>query len=401
VPVFSALRRLIGLETKASSGTAMPETWLIDLLGGHQTSAGVSVTPRAAMECAPVHCAVQLIAEAIGCLPLPVYRVAPDGSKTLDISHPAHALLHDNANEWTSAGQFREEITRDALLYPHGGFAFVNRVGDGRPVELIRIDPERESISVDYENSEPIYKIGDSEIDRQNILHIPSPSLNGRGLVHEGREAIGLAITLERHAGRLFGNGARPSGVLSLKDGIHTPESLTKITTAWKAAHGGGKSGGVAVLPAEASWQTVTLNSVDAQFLELRQFAINEIARLYRVPPHLLFQMDRATWGNAETMGSAFLSLSLVPWIRRWEAEIALKLFTPEERHSYVARFNTDQFARPDFLALVEALGKAVAARILNPNEARVHIDMAPYAGGEKFLNPAIESVAAGKVLDV
>lgn len=395
--LVSALRKLVGLETK--SGTSAPEPWLIDLFAGRATAAGVTVTPRTAMECSAVHCAVQLISEATGCLPLPVYKLADNGTKTLDTAHPAHTLLHDAANEWTAAGDFREQVTRDALLYPHGGFAFINRVNSGKPVELIRIDPEQTPTSVTYENNEPVYKVGADVIDRQNLLHIPSPSLNGRGLVHEGREAIGLAITLERHAARLFGNGARPSGVLSLKGNL-TPDALTKAKTAWQAAHNGANSGGTAVLPVDADWQSLTLTSVDAQFLELRQFAINEIARLFRVPPHLLFQMDRATWGNAETMGSAFLSLSLVPWIRRWEAEIALKLFTAEERHSYVARFNTDQFARPDFLQLTEALGKAVAARILNPNEARAMIDMPPYAGGEQFLNPAIEQTAANKVFE-
>jgi HK97 family phage portal protein len=137
----------------------------------------------------------------------------------------------------------------------------------------------------------------------QNILHIPSPSLNGCGLVHEGREAIGLAITLERHAGRLFGNSARPSGLLSLK-GTVTPDALSKAKASWQATHGGENSGGTAVVPADASWQSITLNSVDSQFNEMRLFAISEIARLFRVPPSLLFQLERVTHTNAEQLDS-------------------------------------------------------------------------------------------------
>ena len=242
-------------------------------------------------------------------------------------------------------------------------------------------------VAVQYIDSEPFYRVGDVPIPRQDMLHIPSPSLNGWGLVNEGREVIALAIALERYAARLMGNGARPSGLLSLK-GKPGPADLTKAHTAWQLAHGGAKSGGTAVLPVEAIWQALQFTSVDAQFIEMRKFAINEIARLFRVPPHMLFEMDRATWSNVEQMGAEFLTYTLMVWIRRWENEIMLKLFTPEERKQYVAEFQTDQFARPDYLALIEALGKAVASRIFNPNDARAMIGKPPYAGGEKYENP-------------
>jgi HK97 family phage portal protein len=382
--LYSQLQNLFGLERK--SGTASPEAWLFDAFGVRPTSAGVVVTPRMAMECAPVHCAVQSISEAIGQLPVHVYK-RDDEAKERDVSHPAFALLHDAANDWTPAATFREQITRDALLYPHGGFAFINRVDGGKPAELIRIDPEASPVAVTYEDSEPVYKVGDKEIDRQNILHIPSPSLNGCGLVHEGREAIGLAITLERHAGRLFGNGARPGGVLSLK-GTVTPDAITKAKASWQAAHGGSNSGGTAVIPSDASWQSLTFTSVDSQFLELRKFAINEIARLFRVPSHMLFELERAAFRNTEQMGNEFLTYSLMSWIKRWEGEIKLKLFTPEERKTYFAEFLTDDLARADLAARMEALGKAIAARILNPNEARAMNNMPPYAGGDVFANP-------------
>lgn len=357
------------------------------MFGGHATSSGVTVTPRTAMQCAPVHCAVQSISEAIGQLPVHTYKRTADDAKDRDASHPAYALLHDAANEWTPAAKFREEITRDALLHKHGGFAFINRVDGGKPFELIRIDPEETPVSVTYQNGEPAYKVGTDTIDRQNILHIPSPSLNGRGLIEEGREAIGLAITLERHAGRLFGNGARPSGVLSLK-GTVTPDAITKAKASWQAAHGGTHSGGTAVIPSDASWQSLTFSSVDAQFLELRKFAINEIARLFRVPSHMLFELDRAAFKNTEQMGQEFLTYTLMSWIKRWEGEINLKLFTPEERKTHFAEFLTDDFARADLLARMEALSVAISARIINPNEARSMMNKPSYPGGDKFENP-------------
>ena len=381
--ITSKFQKLFGLETKSLGA---PEPWLLELFGAVPAISGIAVSPRVAMTCAPVHCAVQAISEAVGLLPVHTFKLGENGAKTPATDHPAYSLLHGAANEWTSASQFREDITRDALLYPHGGFAFINRV-EGKPFELIRYNPEIHPVAVEYIDSEPIYRVGDKEISRQDMLHIPSPSLNGWGLVNEGREVIGLAIALERYAARLMGNGARPSGVLSLK-GKPGAGDLTKAHTAWQLAHGGTKSGGTAVLPVEADWKALQFTSVDAQFIEMRKFAINEIARLFRVPPHMLFEMDRATWSNVEQMGAEFLTYTLMVWIRRWENEIMLKLFTPEERKSYVAEFQTDQFARPDYLALIEALGKAVATRIINPNEARAMIGKPPYTGGDKFENP-------------
>lgn len=383
--IASRFQKLFGLETKGA--LAAPESWLLELFGSAPASSGIVVTPRTAMTCAPVRRAVQLISESIGQLPVHVYERGADSTKDRAQDHPAYALLHDQANDWTPASKFREEITRDALLYPNGGFAEIIRVDDGKPFELIRFNPEINPVIVQYVDSEPFYRVGDREILRQNILHIPSPSLNGWGLVHDAREAIGLALVMERHAARLFGNGARPSGLLSLK-GVNTPDALTKAKAAWQAAHGGNNSGGTAVVPAEAEWQALTLTSVDAQFMEMRRFAINEIARVFGVPPHMLFEMERTIKSNAEQMGQEFTTYSLMSWIKRWEGEIRLKLFSPEDRKIYFAEFLTDDFARADLASRTESYVKQIAARILNPNEARAAENKPPYAGGDTYANP-------------
>jgi HK97 family phage portal protein len=384
VSVASRFQKFLGLETKGALAT--PEPWFFELFGSAPASSGVIVTPRVAMTCAPVRRAVQLISESIGQLPVHVYKTGDGGAKDRAPDHPAYALLHDAANDWTPASKFREEITRDALLYPNGGFAYINFV-DGKPFELTRFNPEINPVIVEYVDSEPFYRVGDREIPRQHMLHIPSPALHYWGLVHDARDPIGLCLVMERYASRLFGNSARPSGILSLS-GKPGPADITKAAAAWKATHGGDKSGGTAVIPSEAKWQSLSLTSADAQFLELRKFAVDEIARVFGVPPHMLFEMDRAIKSNAEQMGRQFLDFSLMSWITRWEGECRLKLFTPDERKIYTARFATDEFLRADFLAQMEGLGKGVASRILNPNEARAKIDLPPYAGGEKFENP-------------
>jgi HK97 family phage portal protein len=350
------------------------------------------------MQCAPVRCAVRAIAEAVGQLPFHIYRRNEDGSKERAPDHPAYALLHDRANAWTSAAKLREDTTQDALLHENGGFAYINRV-DGKPVELLWLNAARMTVATDAVTGEPIYKYdagqGTARIySRNDILHIPSPSLNGSGLVRDGREAIRLAMVMEQHAARLFGRGARPAGILKFPNKLGA-EVAARIKAAWQSAHGGSNSGGTAVLEEGGDFTPLTMNSVDAQFLELRKFQIEEIARIFRVPPVFLMEYGRATWSNSEEMGRQFLTYSLLPWLKRWEGEIALKLFSEGERETYFAEFLTDDLLRADFDTRMDGYAKAISARILNPNEARSAENRPPYEGGDKFENPNTSAGAA------
>ncbi|OKO81836.1 hypothetical protein AC630_13790 [Bradyrhizobium sp. AS23.2] len=397
----SRFKSLLGIETKAASGISSPEPWLFDLFGARPTLAGVTVTPYTAMTCAPVACAVRSISEAAGSLPLHVYKRLPDGGKEKATDHPLYALLHDAPNAWTPAALFRTQLMADALLQPHGGFALINRVDGGKPAELIRLDPRTLPVAVDYSDPEPTYKLNSREIPAADIIHIPTPAYDpSLGLVGEGRDAIALALVLERHASRLFGNAARPSGVLSLKGTIAEP-TLVAAKAAWQASQGGDKAGGTAVLPADASWQPLTFNSVDSQFLEMRTYAVAEIARLFRVPLHLLMQVDRAQPRSIESIGQEFLSQALLPRLKSFEQELELKLLTPEERKQYAIEFNIDGFARADLQARANALSVAVSARILNPNEARqIGFGLPAYEGGDVFENFNTSSAHAGGALN-
>ena len=396
--IFKSLLTKIGFEAKDTGTLDCPPPWLELLLDGgfEPTLSGVIITPQVAMECAPVRAAVQVVSETIAQIPVAVYQRGDDGSRQNVKDHPVYSLLQIVANDWTAGSTFREEMTRDALLERHGAFAFINRV-DGKPIELIRLDPRQYEIEITHVNSEPVYRIigggTDQIIDKANLFHLPTPSrstigLYG-GLLHDARQAIGLAIVMERHAATLFGRGARPSGILKF------PTKLDAVTSArmkasWQAAHGGRSSGGTAILEEGVDWQALTLNSVDTQFLELRKFSIEEISRHFGVNPIFLQDLGRATWSNAEAMSNQFIAFSIVPWIRRWQGEIVLKLFTPEERANFSVEFNTDSLLRADFDKRMDGWGKAVAARIVNPNEARAAENLPPYASGDQFLNPNI-----------
>lgn len=399
--IATRLKSLLGIETKAAPSLADASGFYFDLFGSGPTLAGVTVTPHTAMTCAPVACAVRSISEAAGSLPLHVYKKLPDGGKEKAIDHPLYKLLHDAPNNWAPAALFRTQLMADALLQPHGSFALINRVEGGKPAELIRLDPKSQPVAVDTGDVEPTYKLNGRQIDGADLIHIPSPAYDQRkGLVGEGREVIALAMVLERHAARLFGNGARPSGVLSLK-GTVTPDALGKAKAAWQAAHSGSNSGGTAVLPTDASWQPLTFNSVDSQFLEMRTYAVAEVARLFRVPLHMLMQVDRAQPGSIESIGQEFLSQALLPRLKAFEQELELKLLTPEERDQYCIEFNVDGFARADLLTRAQAMSTAVSSRVLNPNEARqMGFGLPAYEGGDVFENFNTSSAHAGGKLN-
>lgn len=376
---------------------------LLELFGAAPTSAGVTVSPTAAMRSTPVRACVELISEAAGGLPLHVYQRGQDGARERAADHPAYGLLHDQANDWTPASALREQITRDALLHGNG-FAFINRDGQGIPRELIRLRPEAMRVELDATTSEPRYTLsvdlGQRVLDRRDVLHIAAPSLDGvsgASPVQQGREAIALNLVMERHAARLFGNGARPSSILSFDNAISLEEgkNLRRALAVFSQPENAGRT---MLVDRGGKFSPLTFSSVDAQFLELWQHSVVEIARIFRVPPHMIFELGRATWGNAAEMGATFLRFTLDRWLKAWQGEIRLKLIAPDDRATYYAEFLTDDLLRSDLAARAEAYGKLIAARVLNPNEVRAMENRAPYAGGDEFLNPNTTAGGAANV---
>lgn len=374
------------------STLAAPEAWLRDLFGAGPSAAGVSVTPSSAMRCAAVRRAVQAIAEPTGQLPLHVFRREDGDARTRDRDHAVAKVLRD-PNPWTTASDFREQLQRDVLLHGNA-YAYIVRVS-GKPQELHRLDPSTVAVKINAETGEPTYEAQTNGQTRLyvhgDVLHLKAPSLDGyvgRSIVMECREAIGVALVLEAHAARLFGSGARPGGVIELPGKIGE-DSLAKMRSGWKAAYeGDANAGRTAILWDGAKFNALTLSSVDAQFLELRRYAVDEISRAFGVPPHLLYEMGRATWGNSAELGSNFVTFTLMRWLKAWQGEIRLKLFEPNERDTYYAEFLVDDLLKADVAARATAYSQLISARVLNPNEARARENLPPYEGGDEFVNP-------------
>lgn len=380
--MLDRIRRFVGLERKS---LASPDAGLLALFGvPAPTAAGVSVGPGSALTVPAVACAVRAISEAVATLDVKVVR--RDGAAEAEVpDHPVAGLLRDRVNDWTPGFEFVRDIVASALIYDQGGLAWINRVG-GRPVELIAYDTAHLTAQR-HEDGTGAYRyfLNGREVPASDIIHLRSPF--GRSPVSLARESIGLALTLDAHAARLFGNGARPSGMLSLK-GRATPEVIKRIREAWQLAHGGGKSGGTAIVDDDASYVPLTMTSVDGQFMELVGFQILQIARAFRVPPQMLYDLARATWSNGEQMGREFLTYTLEPWLRALEGALGLVLFSDEERSTHRVHFERDDLTRADIGARATAYSSLIASRVVNPNEVRAWEGMAPYEGGSEFANP-------------
>jgi HK97 family phage portal protein len=191
---------------------------------------------------------------------------------------------------------------------------------------------------------------------------------------------------MEKHAGALFGKGGRPSGVLKTK-GKLSPTSHERLQNAWDDGHGGGNSGKTAILEEGLEFEPLTFNSVDLQFLELRGFQVTEIARALGVPPMLLMDFGRATWGNSEQMAQAFLTFTILPRLKLWQGAVS-RLLSTEEQKTYVPEFLVDELVKAEIAARFEAYAKAITNGFLNPNEVRALENRGPYEGGDQFRVP-------------
>lgn len=381
------------LDTKAT--LAAPDAALLALFGSTPTLTGAAVTPASAMTVPAVAAAVGLISSAVGTLPAKVFTKMDAGGKEPDTKHPAYAIVHDDANEWTSAAQLRAQLTTDALLTGNG-YAFANRV-NGRVVELIRLEPTTVTPQLDTITGEPSFlvKQGNSKrtLNFRDVLHIPamtdSDGITGISPIYFAREAIALSITLEAHASRLFGRGARPSGVLSFENKLD-PETAKRISESWHAAHSGEAAGKTAVLEQGGKFQALTFNSVDTQFEEMRRFQILEICRAFRVQPQFLMELDRATWSNSEQMGTAFLQFTLLPWLRTWEAAYRRVLLNPDDREATSIEFIVDDLLRADTATRAAAYGQFRSMGVMTANEVRKRENLPAIPGGDSLDNPYI-----------
>ena len=304
-----------------------------------------------------------------------------------DDEHPVAVLLADQPNEWSGTFELVRDLIATALTHDKGGLALANKI-DGRVIEVIRYEPAH--YTVDYSGDgrlAPSFRINNRPEPSGNVIHLRGPF--SRCPLSLAAEAIGVAKNMETHAGNLFRNGAKVGGVIEFPKGLGD-EGLKKMKAAWRAAHEGAENAGrTAILWDGATFRQMTLNSVDAEFLATWKHVILEICRAFRIPPQLLYDHERVTWANGEQAAKEWLA-GLEFWMRPLEAAMRRALFSDADRPNWRIRFDRDDYTNVDLTARATAISSLVSSRVLNPNEGRNWLDLAPYDGGSEFLNPNI-----------
>lgn len=370
---------------------ADPDPELFALLVGIPLGS-FAITNAAALTVPAVACAVRVISEACATLDVTVQR--RDGTVWKDDpEHVAGKLLRGDVNDWLSGFEFIRDLAAQALTDDDGGIAWVGR-GDGKPQEIIHFKPK--TITVSYaDTGEPTFKRGEKKLDARDIIHLRSPFT--KSPLSLARDAIGAAKEMERHAGNLFRNGAKPGGTIEVPGTMGDP-AIARLKASWRAAHeGGANAGRTPVLFGGAKFSPMTLTSTDAEFLANRRFQIEEVARAFRVPLGLLYEMTRQTWSNMEQATREFLIFCLEPWLRALEAALGRALIAAEDRGTFRIHFDRDDLTRASLTERATAINSLRASEVLSADEGRDWLDLPPRTDGQggSYVNPNINQKPA------
>ena len=366
-------------------------------MGG--STAGKVVTERSAMQMTAVYSCVRILAEAIAGLPLHLYRYTDDGGKEKAVDHPLYALLHDEPNPEMSSFVFRETLMTHLLLWGNA-YAQIIRNGKGEVVALYPLMPNKMTVDRDEQghlfysyqrsNDEALKDNGTVILLPSDVLHIPGlgfDGLVGYSPIAMAKNAIGLAIATEEYGAKFFANGAAPSGVLEHPGTIKDP---SRVRDAWQSQFGGSSnSGKVAVLEEGMKYTPISISPEQAQFLETRKFQINEIARIFRVPPHMVGDLEKSSFSNIEQQSLEFVKYTLDPWVIRWEQSIRRTLLTPEEKSQYYVSFNVEGLLRGDYQSRMNGYATARQNGWMSANDIREleNLDRnPPEEGGDLYL---------------
>jgi HK97 family phage portal protein len=367
-----------------------PEAW--EIFGGTKTSSGQRVNETTALGLVAVFACVRVLAETVGSMPLVVYKRLKGGGKERATDHPNHQVLHDRANSEQTSMQWRETGMGHLGLR---GNAFSEKVYDGRGrlAELIPIRPDR--VQVERVGGAKQFQIDVGGRRRtftpRDIMHVPGlgyDGLVGYSPVTVAREALGLALAAQEHGATYFDNGAEPGGVLQHPQQLSKP-AQDRLRASFESRHKGSANAHRVFIAEEGmTWQSVGMSNRDSQFLETRKFQLGEIARLYRVPPHLIGDLERATFSNIEQQSIDFVVHTIRPWLVRWEQVLNWELFTARERQEFFCEFNVEGLLRGDSAARGEFYTKLFGVGALSVNDIREKENLNPVPGGDKRFVP-------------
>ena len=368
--IFGRERRA---ETTKSAPGPLNDFWYREVA----EAAGISITPELALSITAVYSCVRVIAETLATLPLFVYRRLENGGKERATTHPLYDVLHHRPNQWQTRVEFIEMLAGHVALRGNG-YADIAPGRRGAVNDLIPIHPDRVKVEIEASTGLPLYKIrrfpDNKEVTRLfgEVMHVRGLSSNGyQGMspIALAREAVGLAKQTERHGASLFSNKAIPGGVLEHPDELDE-EALGRLRDSLGETYTGAEGWHRPLILEEGmKWHQISLTAEDAQFLETRKFQVIEVARLFRVPPHLIQDLERATFSNVEQMALDFVMHTVRPWAVRFEQTASRDLITRPDL--FFAEFLIDGLLRGDSATRSAALQTQFMNGALNVDEWR------------------------------
>jgi HK97 family phage portal protein len=382
---------------RKSAGAVITTSAQLDayLRSGGENSTGVDVSPSTAIRHGTVFACVRVLAESVGQLPLHLYKET-GLTKLKDPAHSLYTVLRRRANPFQTAQEWLELVVTHVCLSGNH-FSLINRgATGGRVLELLPLNPSRVQVLVDPDGVTVAYRISfangtNDVLPARDVLHIKGFSLDGiTGLtpIALARETVGISMATSRHAARLFSNGASPGGVLEVP-GTLSDAAYERLKASWLERQTGVEnSHRTAILEAGTKWQQVGLSAEDAQMLESRKFSRTEIAGLFRVPPSMIGDLERATFSNTEQQARSFVDFSLAPWLTRIEARAWMQLLDERDQQTHYARFNRNALLGADATTRSNFYTRQLQAGAMSPNEIRELEDMNPRDGGDIYLTP-------------
>lgn len=366
-----------------------------------RTTSGKPVNERTAMQTTAVYACVRILAEAVASLPLHVYEYQDDGGKKLVHDHPLYYLLHDEPNPEMTSFVFRETLMSHLLIWGNA-YAQIIRDGAGRVLGLYPLLPDKMDVQRDdrgniyyvySRNSDenPMFKeYGDIRLKAEDVLHIPGlgfDGLIGYSTIAMAKNAVGMTLACEEYGASFFANGANPGGVLEHPGVLKDP---SKVRESWNSVYRGvNNAHKIAVLEEGMKYQQIGIPPEEAQFLETRKFQINEIARLYRIPPHMIGDLDKSSFSNIEQQSLEFVKYTLDPWVIRWEQSLQRSLLLPGEKGKYFIKLNVDGLLRGDYQSRMNGYAVGRQNGWFSANDIREMENMNPIPdeqGGNLYL---------------
>jgi HK97 family phage portal protein len=379
-----------------SSHPSDPSYWVEKIWGGGiEAKSGIKVSEKSALQSNAVYACVKILSETLASLPLFVYRRLEPRGKERALNHSLYRILHFLANPLMTSFELRETLMGHVLTWGNG-YAELERNNGGRILNLWPLRPDRMRIEAEGLSLKYFYTLPNGteiEIPKQNLLHIKGLSLGGyvgESVIGFARESIGLSLATEEFGSRFFSNNAIPGGVYQHPGrlGKEARENLQKSLE--KAHQGLTMTHRMMILEEGMKYEKIGIPPEDAQFLQTRKFQLAEIARIYRIPLHLVQELDRATFSNVEQQSLDYVIHTMRPWLVRWEQAMQRDLLLQNEWDEFFIEFLVDGLLRGDSESRYKAYATGRQWGWLSADDIREMENMNPLPEGigEAYLVP-------------